>query len=183
MIHSAIVSMLVLFTFSQSPTLAREFVLDPQHSHLKALAHATGHDFEAIASTFQCQISFDDQTLVPVMATLSLTLEDLLTGNKKRDKEMKHWLASETFPTISFQFTQWTSGKPAMLQGILTIHGQPVSIEVPVHFTRKEDAILLEGTFPIDTTQFGLEIIKKMGFLKVNPIVNIVFHLEGSLAS
>jgi len=157
--------------------------IDPGPSTLKANVHATGHNFEAVAKNLKCDIRIDSETGFPTKATVSFNVLDLGTENDKRDKEMFHWLDSEHYPEISYTFDSWKSDDHKVARGHLSIHGVNLPIETPIEIDRRGERLLIDGSFEIDTTRFNLEVIKKMLFLKVDPLLKISFHIEGKVQS
>ena len=157
--------------------------IDYAKSSLKAHAQATGHTFDAEATQFECVLMVEEGTGVPTKAKAQFNVVDLKTGKEKRDSEMLHWMDAEHFGTVIFEFEGWKDDSSKVARGTLTIHGVPLKVEVPVEYKFESGKFELNGTFEIDTTNFGLEIIKKMLFLKVEPLLEIEFHIEGNTVS
>lgn len=157
--------------------------MDFQNSSIVAHAKATGHGFEATPKIYTCDLEIDNDRKAIEKVTFSFRFENLTTQNAKRDKEMLHWLEAETFPELIFTANQWSmEGGQNVLRGELTFHGktQPIAIVMEL---QAQDGFHAKGYFRIDTRDFGLAPIKKMMFLKVDPLLQINLDLNGSLAA
>jgi len=165
---------LTAIAFAESPVQ-----IDTNHSHLKATAQATGHSFEAVATKFQMDLTVNESTGTPETAKVRFNLADLKTGKEKRDTEMLHWLESEHYNDISFEFNGFTDSTNKTAKGTIAIHGVKKELEFPVNYELKDHQFTISGNFKIDTTDFGLKIIKKMLFLTVEAGLDIEFKVTG----
>ena len=169
---------LLFFSLCCLPLWAGTLTIDTEASWVKARAKATGHEFEAVPAAYTCAISLDGDTVTAV--SFSFKVHDLKTGKNGRDKEMFHWLEVEKAPELKFQMTSLKTGGPKpLLVGDLNLHNTTQSVEIPISVTRKDGKVHLSGAFTLDTRLYQLPIIKKMGFLKVDPLVQVSFTLIG----
>ena len=160
------------------------FELNQEASFIVAHAKATGHSFDAIPEKYLCEIELNDDSKGLQSVSFSFDFADLKTGDQKRDKEMRHWLDTETFPALEFKATGWaTKNGQSILQGQLSFHGQSRAVEIVMEVKREGDNIDLKGYMPLITNDYGLKPIRKMLFLKVNPLLRVEFHLIGTVAA
>ena len=68
-------------------------------------------------------------------------------------------------------------------RGRLRLHGIDQRLEFPVTVTSDGLRYSIDGSVKLDTRDFGLEVIRKLLVLKVDPQVQVRFHLQGSLAN
>lgn len=158
---------------------AGELSIDKEATWIKATAKATGHSFEAFPSKYQLQIGMDDGKLTS--AVFSCKVLDLTTDKEKRDTEMFHWLESDHMPDFGFTMTglKDVNGKQFMV-GDFKLHNVVQQLEIPITLKEENNQVTIHGEVTLDTEKFKLPIIKKMGFLKVQPLVVVTFHLIGS---
>mgnify|MGYP002654602164 CR=1 FL=1 len=155
--------------------------IDAQKSWLKLDCKATGHSWSASVKTFTASVTGDDASLVPSAAQVKWKFSDIDSAEADRDKKMLDWLSATKNPTGSWKMTgQWKDNAGQQyVKGPLTIAGVSKEIVIPVTAKKSGNVVSLDGETWIDTTDFGLPIIKML-VLTVNPKVKISFHLEGA---
>lgn len=153
---------------------------DAQKSWLKVDCKATGHGWTAQLKNFSASVSGDDTTLVPKSAQIKWKFSDIDSAEADRDKKMLDWLNATKNPSGSWKMTgQWKDSKgQQFVKGPLTIAGVSKEIVIPVTANKSGKNISLDGEVWIDTTDYGLPVIKML-VMTVNPKVKIRFHLEG----
>lgn len=158
---------------------ATDLAIDKETTWIKATAKATGHSFDAYPTNYQVHIELEGEKVTG--ATFSCKVTDLTTDKEKRDTEMFHWLESEHMPSMGFTMTsvKEDSGKQVLV-GDFKLHDQVQQIEIPITMTEIDGKVTVDGDVTLDTRLFKLPIIKKMGFLKVQPLVKVAFHLTGA---
>ena len=106
---------------------------------------------------------------------------DIRTGEDSRDKKMNTWQQSEIFPVASFTLSKLTSvaNGQSTATGQLVLHGVTRDITFPLTVKADHGHFAFDGEAVVDSSAYGLPIIKMMGFLKVDPLVHIQFHLVG----
>ena len=63
-------------------------------------------------------------------------------------------------------------------------HGVGRDLAFPVSIAHSEaGTYAIDGEVPIDTREFSLPVIRRFGFLPVDPVVKVRFHLQGTCAS
>jgi polyisoprenoid-binding protein YceI len=168
---------------------AADAPLDLKQSSLKFTGHAFLHDFDGAAKDFQgsAQIDPAQPTLVRG-AHLDFPAAGMTTFEDTRDGNMRDWLHVGTHPEIEFQLTtvlplkgdpaKATRDNPAQftVRGTLTLNGTTRPLETTAAGWREGNALVVTGTTRIDTTAYGLPIIKQL-FLTVDKEVDIAFHL------
>jgi polyisoprenoid-binding protein YceI len=157
-----------------------DLVLDAEQSWLKATAHATGHNFTVVPEDFACHLELDGAQRLTA-ATFSCSLDHLKSGKAKRDKEMWHWLQVEQWPELTFEMTALKNDENGMVMvGNLALHNHTQPVEIPITVSSEGDQVTVNGATTIDTTQFGLKVIRKFGILTVDRDVRIEFAMTGT---
>jgi polyisoprenoid-binding protein YceI len=168
---------------------ATEAPLDLKQSSLTFTGHAFLHDFHGAAKGFQgsAQIDPAQPTLVRV-ARIDIPAAEMTTFESTRDRDMWDWLRVTAHPEIEFQLTTVlplkgdpagaTREKPAQftVRGTLMLNGMTRPLETTAAGWREGNALVVAGTTRVDTTGYGLPIIKQF-FLTVGKEVDIGFHL------
>ncbi|MCB1050222.1 MAG: YceI family protein [Acidobacteria bacterium] len=156
------------------------FELDLNQSHIQAKVSATAHSFDAVVQKFDSEIDWPETTSVPAMTRFSFDLKDLKTDNDKRDREMLHWLEYEKAPRMTFTLTQIEqTGGVWHVRGQIELHQVTREVQFNLFPTTTGTHTQLKGQFALDTQDYNLPIIKKFGFLKVNPVLQIQLDLVG----
>lgn len=160
----------------------RSLEIDRTHSRIDVDVHATGDSFTGSLKQFEPMVVVTDDGRVTA-ARLAFKFRDVVTGKTKRDQAMHEWQHTAEHPDAVFVLTSLESGPaPAggqLALGRLTFHGITREIRFPVSLLREGERTVIDGAAPIDTREYGLPIIRMFGFLKVDPIVKVRFHLEG----
>lgn len=160
-------------------------VVDKAHSRVEVAVKATVDSFVATLADFDAQVTVDPAAGRVNRATFAFRFADLLTGKQGRDREMLTWEDAEHFPSGSFTLS---SLEPApsggyLARGILRLHGVEKPVEFPVAIATDHRLYSIDGNLTLDTRDFGLEVIRKLLVLKVDPAVQVRFHLQGAVAS
>jgi polyisoprenoid-binding protein YceI len=173
---------IILLIATIAVATAADFQIDSQKSWLKLDCKATGHDWTSQVKTFDAKISGDATTLAPTAVNIAWKFSDIDSDKSDRDQKMLSWLNATTNPTGTWKMTkQWKdSTGQQYVSGPLMIAGVSKEITIPVKTTMAQNAMTIDGDCWIDTTDFGLPVIR-MVVLTVNPKVNIRFHLEGAV--
>ena len=179
-------SVFVALVFATLTSLASERTLtvDKTGSHVDIAVKATVDSFVAKLTDYAPSIQIDPATGAVTGAKVSFHFADVKTGNEKRDREMNAWQQTDQFPEGNFTLSALTPGTEHKFtaQGSLTLHGVVHDVAFPVTITRMGTATNVEGEAEVDTRWFGLPVIRKYAFLKVDPVVVVHFHLSGVTA-
>jgi polyisoprenoid-binding protein YceI len=97
---------------------------------------------------------------------------------------MNEWQQTDKFPDIVFTLTSLepAGGGKSAARGRLRLHGLERSVSFPILIQTDATAVSMDGDVTIDTRDYGLPVISKYYLLKVDPVVHLHFHLQGSLA-
>lgn len=160
--------------------------IDKSRSHIEAMGASTEENFTASLSAYDAAISIDPVEKRIGSARLTFRFSDIKTGDEKRDTEMLAWQQSDQFPDCIFILDALlpAPGGTFNARGKFILHGttKVITIPVTINYTRP-DLCLIDGDLPLDTTDFGLPLIRRYGLFKVSPILQVKFHLEGTVAS
>jgi polyisoprenoid-binding protein YceI len=179
--------LILSLAFSTFVARAVEFplVIDREHSRVEVDVHATAHSFAAKLTTYEASIFVDSASKRITRAHVHFHFNDIKTGKEKRDTEMNEWQNTTQFPDGVFTLSsldrasdgKWTA------KGALLLHGVSRDLSFPVVVdSTNPQRFIVSGETPLDVRDFGLPVIKKF-LLKVDPVVKVRFHLQGTLAA
>lgn len=157
--------------------------VDPELSTVVAHCKATGHQFDATPSHYTVVLELDAASRRPSKARFVMPLSALFTGKPKRDGEMHHWLDDTDFPSLEFDLSGLAEREQGLIAlGTVQLHGVNAEVEIPIDLHVIGSDVHLSGTFVLDTRRFELPVIKKFGFLKVDPELTVAFDLRGQIS-
>ena len=166
-----------------SSATAGEFLVDKAKSSIRVDVKATGHDFTGRLTSYKVKITGDASKAVPDKVSLTWDFKNFLTGDKKRNKEMLHWLEHPRIPSGSFTLASFTKRVDGRMwaKGTLKIHGVSKTIEFPVKSERKGKALTVSGAVKLDHRDYKLDKIRKVLVLTVDPVMTVRFSLHGTI--
>lgn len=158
-------------------------IMDRAQSHVDIAVKATLGSFVAHLEDFDAAISMDPESERVGTAAFHADLSAVKTGIADRDHNMIVWLQANEFPQVVFELKGMDRGSDGALtaRGRFQLHGQTHDISFPVRVTVDRGLAAIDGTASLDTRDFGLPIIRFF-VLTVDPVVQVKFHLKGSLA-
>ena len=156
--------------------------VDAEHSSVTFAAHATGHGFEGALGNYEAALALDPAAGRVTRAVFRFKVADLTTHHEKRDHEMQAWLEPEKQPQAEFTLDRLEPGAAGVWQahGTLLLHGTTHEITFPITVKTEGGRTTIDGTAELDHRQWSLPVIRKFGLLKVDPVVTVHFHLEGT---
>jgi len=159
-------------------------VVNPAQSRVTIEVHATVDSFTARLAAFDAAITMDRETAQVRQAQVRFRFADVQTGKDDRDGHMHAWQDTANFPDGSFRLSALTQQPTGLLAtGTLTLHGQAREIQFPLTVTHDAELVAIDGVATLDTRDFGLPVIRKFMVLKVDPVVQVRFHLQGRLGA
>ena len=165
---------------------AGNFVVDKTKSELAADMHASpSHDFTSVAQKYSCDIDIDPQTLAIQKAVCRFQFDALDSGKTGRDKKMRKWLDSKTYPEAEYTMQSLRPGKTTghyVASGSFKMVGIERPLEIDIQLERDGDTIILSGSTEMDHRQWGLEKVRLL-FFTVDPSLKPHFKLVGHLGS
>jgi polyisoprenoid-binding protein YceI len=159
-------------------------VIDMAQSHVEIAVKATIGSFMAQLQIFDLIVAATPRTGQIESAVFRSNFAAIKTGNSDRDRDMNDWQQTDRFPNVVFTLTALEpaySGK-SIARGRLRFHGVERLVSFPISIEIKAQIVGIDGDVTIDTRDFGLPVISKYYFLKVDPVVHLYFHLQGQLA-
>jgi polyisoprenoid-binding protein YceI len=151
-------------------------------SRVEIAVKATVDSFVARLNRYEAMITLADDGRVS-SARFAFQFRDIETGKAARDKAMHKWQQTDTYPDGLFVLSSIkpAEGSAYTAFGRLTFHGMTRDIQFPVTIARDGSRYAIDGDATIDTREFGLPVYRMLAVLKVDPIVQVRFHLQGSL--
>lgn len=158
------------------------FVLDRAESHVDIAVKATLGSFVAHLVDYQVAITLDPEDGRVETAAFHADLSGVKTGRADRDHNMSEWFQTNEFPQVVFELGAVDRGPNGALtaRGQVHLHGQRREIRFPITVSVNRGLTVIDGTTTLDTQDFGLPIIRFL-VLTVDPVVQVHFHLQGSL--
>lgn len=113
----------------------------------------------------------------------------LVTGNDRRDRDLRASMAVERFPTMRFALSGVTvvtsaslgaaESTAVLLHGTLVIHGVARRVELPATIVREGDTTRVTTTFPLDLREYEIGGLTKMfGMLRMQPGIDVRVDLR-----
>lgn len=157
--------------------------IDPAQSRVEVIVKATVDSFTGTLDAYKADITVDAGRVTA--ATISFRFADVHTGKPARDEAMHEWQDTPKHPDGVFTLKTIETAADGRLtaRGALVLHGVSREIAFPISVTTDHRLYAIDGEAPLDTREFGLPIIRKFGLLKVNPLVKVRFHLQGTVAA
>lgn len=155
--------------------------VDFARSHIEVAVKATLDSFVGRLTAYEPTIALADDGRVTA-ARIAFHFRDVATGKGSRDKAMHRWQETETHPDGVFVLgsLEPEQGGSAVARGELTLHGVTRELRFPVSINRDGRWYAFDGDATVDTREFGLPGIRMLGLLKVDPLVHVRFHLQGT---
>jgi polyisoprenoid-binding protein YceI len=159
------------------------FVMDRSESHVDIAIKSTLDSFVAHLEDFDVAITLDPENGVVESTAFHANLSAVKTGLAERDHNMSVWLQTNEFSKVVFGLRAVDRGPNGALtaRGRFQLHGQMREIHFPLTVTVNGRLATIDGTATLDTQDFGLPIIR-FWVLRVDPVVQVHFHLQGRLA-
>jgi polyisoprenoid-binding protein YceI len=159
-----------------------QFVMDLSESHVDIAVKSTFGSFIVHLEGFDVAITLDPDNGRVESTTFHADLSALKTGLADRDHNMSVWLQTNEFPQVVFALTAVDRGPNGGLtaRGRFQLHGRLHEIRFPVAVSLNRGLATIDGTATLDTQDYGLPIIR-FWVLTVDPVVQVHFHLQGSL--
>ena len=159
-------------------------VIDFKQSHIEIAVKATVDSFTGALENYDAGVWVDSATGAVTKARVAFQFDDVKTGKTDRDAAMHEWQDTPKHPDGLFSLAKLTLNESGAMTatGTLSLHGQEREIEFPASVTREGDLYAIDGEATLDTQNFGLPIIRKFLLLKVDPLVRVNFHLQGTVA-
>ena len=164
-----------------SASAADTLKVDKSKSRIHVDGKSTGHSFTGTLQDYTAKVSGNAGNLEPSSFELDWKFSDLKTADQKRDKNMIEWLGGGA-PKGSFKFLKtWEKGGKKYAQGEITIHGVSKKINFPYTVKKEGNWVTIDGTAKLDYQDFKLPIIRALAVMKVDPELNVRFHVVGEL--
>ena len=163
----------------------KSVVIDKGASHIEIAVKATVDSFVGKLADFTPTILTEAETGKVTTAKVTFHFNDVKTGNEKRDREMHVWQQTDKFPEGDFALGAIEAASDGKLtaRGALSLHGVTKELAFPVTVIRQGTLITVDGEAVVDTRLYGLPVIRKFALLKVDPLVTVRFHLNGTIAT
>jgi polyisoprenoid-binding protein YceI len=158
------------------------FVMDRAESHVDIAVKSTFESFIAHLDNFDVAITLDPETGAVETTAFHADLSAVKTGLANRDHNMSVWFQTNEFPKAVFELKAVDRSPNGALtaRGRLQLHGLMRDLRFPVTVTVNRGLATIDGTATLDTQDYGLPIIR-FWVLTVDPVVQVHFHLQGSL--
>ncbi|CAM3039260.1 YceI family protein [Rariglobus hedericola] len=172
-----IAGLLPVFAIAAPSPLA----IDPGQSHIEIAVKATAASFTGKLDAYTAVIAVESGHVTS--ATFTFNFADVRTGKEARDEAMNEWQETPKYPKAGFTLKSIDTAADGKLtaRGVLTLHNVARAIAFPLSITSDQKIYAIDGHAVFDTRDFGLPIIRKFGLLKVDPLVEVHFHLQGSV--
>jgi polyisoprenoid-binding protein YceI len=155
---------------------------------LSFLGHATVGDFIGSTSSVTGAI-IGGRDVFTTRGWVEAPVATLVTGNGRRDRDLRATMEVSRYPTIRFALTRTTRNplaSPAaadsgalLLHGDLSIHGVTRRVELPATVVRTADTTHVTAVFPLNLHDYRIEGLTKMlGLLRMEPGIEVRVDLR-----
>jgi polyisoprenoid-binding protein YceI len=184
------------YLLAWAPTLALSRVVAAQHplpdavlqsGALSFVGHATVGDFVG-TTTRVAGAMLGGLEYSATHGWVEAQVATLVTGNERRDRELRATMSVDRFPIMRFDLARTTVvmsplGDPdsiaVMLHGVLTIRGVARTIDLPARVLRKADTTSVTARFPLDLSDYGIHGLTKMfGLLRMEREIEVRVDLH-----
>jgi polyisoprenoid-binding protein YceI len=167
---------------------AAEFTASPG-SRLWLNGTSTLHPFSSSATAMAVTADFDvpgadlDKAVLTKLA-VSVPVDQLSSGEKGLDKNMRKTLKGEAFPLIRFESTAPVTletagaGTQARVPGRLSVAGVTKEVTIEAELRREGDAITAAGHQVVKMTDYGVRPPTMMGVIKTGDDITVGFDLK-----
>jgi polyisoprenoid-binding protein YceI len=158
---------------------ASPILMDMSRSHVEISVKATIDSFVAQLQKFDLSVTATPQSDQIEAAVFRLNFVSVRTGNADRDRDMNEWQQTDRYPDVAFTLTalEPAASGISVARGHLRLHGVDRSVSFPVLIQTEDRMISIDGDVAIDTRDYGLPVIKRYFFLKVDPFTSISIFL------
>jgi len=159
-------------------------LIDKAQSHVDVLVNATLGSFVARIASFDGTITLSPGAGKIKSVRFRTNFADIRTGLESRDKDMNLWQHTDQFPQVEFNLVSFEPavGATYTAQGQLRLHGVEHLVTFPVSVTAGSRLWAFDAEVPLDTRNYDLPTITRFLMLKVDPLVHVRFHLQGSVS-
>jgi polyisoprenoid-binding protein YceI len=163
---------------------SQPLIISPADSTVQIDISATLDSFTAKFQDFDAAIALDPSQGEVKSATVKFVFSHLKTGDNERDEAMYEWENIKEYPGGEFTLdsVELKDSGQFVAHGHLEFHGVSRPVTFPFDVDISGTTLTIEGQAPLDTRDYGLPIFRKFLVLKVDPVVQVRFHLVGKLA-
>lgn len=115
-----------------------------------------------------------ESTPSTLKGSIEVSMSDLMSNNKKRDKDMQETLESSLFPKAVFEIKEVVAkGEDHyLLKGTMNLHGVTKPITFEGRITEESSKVRIQATSTLKMTDFGIKPPSLM-FLMVRDLVDL----------
>lgn len=183
-IKNKIIIFIIFVLCTNSFVYAQKFLLDNQTSFTQVLGTSSLHDWHVQAEKQSGQIEFLDINTNQISnISFIVESESLKSGKTAMDKKTFTALKTDSFKTIDFNLLKVNSLTKKSdnvyvlnITGTLSIAGVKKTISLPIELSKKENAIILIGSYKMLLTDYNIEPPKALlGTIKTGNEIEIKF--------
>ena len=134
-------------------------------------------------NNYEILFQLENKDLINLQATINI--KSLKTGNKTRDRHLqkKEFFHSKKFPHIIFSSNKRSSIKDSYLEGVLTIKGVQVAVQLPVTYNiqmNENNTIIIAESkgFKVERADFNMKSYKHLINNIVDSKISVTFELK-----
>ncbi len=153
--------LLVALLIGAPLTTAADFtVLRPQQSSLVFVSQQMGVPVDGSFTKFDARLSIDPAKPEAGIARIDIDISSIDVGSTDAYTEVigTSWFDMAKYPTANFVSSKVTRLAPGRYEvaGKMTIRNVTRDIKAPFTMEQKADALLIDGTFPINRLDYGI---------------------------
>ena len=140
--------------------------------------HGTGGDFTGVTTTVTGEMI--GGPLSAVKGHVEGQVATLVTGNNRRDRDLRKSMETDKYPTMRFDLESVsgpTDSADAVLHGRLTIHGVTKDVSLPAKLGHDGTSTRVQTSFPLNLKEYQIGGLSKfLGVFKMDE--DIVVHVD-----
>ncbi len=177
----SILSVIVLAATAILAATPEVLVVDAAQSRVEIVVKATVDSFTGKLGVYKAAITVEGGRIAT--ASFRFNCNAIRTGKDGRDEAMNEWLETTKHPEGVFTLSALEPAADGRFEarGTFVLHGVSREIVFPVSVITDRTLYAIDGVATLDTQDFGLPVIRKFGLLKVDPVVKVRFHLQGTV--
>ncbi|MFI5335753.1 MAG: YceI family protein [Opitutales bacterium] len=180
--RSILLPFLLLTAAALPAAEVRDLTVDREHSKIEVAVKATIDSFTGHLADYAAAVQVVPGEARVESLVLRFHFADVRTGDTGRDAKMNAWQQTDQYPDSSFTLAGLAplgDGRYTAT-GQLKLHGVAREISFPVVIKLDHGLYSFDGEATVDTRVYGLPLLKLMVWIKVDPLVRVIFHLQGT---
>jgi polyisoprenoid-binding protein YceI len=175
-------SLLIIFLLSTAFVLRRsaereKITVDKKKSEVSYTMTHPLHEWTGISKEVNGVILYEASTNKIESVAVSILLSSFDSKNSNRDSHALEVLDAIKYPTVKLTSNNiQQNGEELTINGNLTFHNVTKPVVVQAKRSNKKNEMIVEGTFPVNITEYQIETPSLMG-VKTKEVITLNFKI------